>query len=90
MVQEHAAEHPSQWAVVEALAPKLACATESCRRRVRPAEQDTGQRGGLTAEERRRLKDLDREHHDLNRANEILRDAAALFAQAALDRRSKS
>jgi transposase-like protein len=48
MVQEHAAEHPSQWAAIEALAPRLDCATESLRRWVRQAERDTGQRAGVT------------------------------------------
>ena len=89
MVLEHAAEHPSQWAAIEALAPKLGCATESLRRWVRQAERDTGQRAGLTTEERQRLKDLERENRDLKRANEILRKAAAFFAQAELDRRPK-
>jgi transposase-like protein len=32
MVQEHTAKHAWQWAAIEALAPKLGCATESRRR----------------------------------------------------------
>ena len=32
MVQEHSGEYPSQRAAIEALAPKLGCATESLRR----------------------------------------------------------
>jgi transposase len=35
------------------------------------------------------LKDLEREVHELKRANEILRKASAYFAQAELDRRVK-
>ena len=57
MVQEHRGEHPSQWAAIEALAPKLGCGTESLRRWVRQAERDTGQRTGLTTDERQRLKE---------------------------------
>ena len=34
-----------------------------------------------------RLKTLERENRELRRANEILRKAAAFFAQAELDRR---
>ena len=44
---------------------------------------------GLTTDERVRLKALERENVELKRANEILRKAAAFFAQAELDRRPK-
>jgi len=80
MVQEHAAEHPSPRAAMEAIASKLACTSETLPRWVRQAERDAGQRTGLTTEKRQRLKDLERENRDLKRANEILRKAAALFA----------
>ena len=53
------------------------------------AERDTGQRAGLTTDERQRLKELEREVRELKRANEILRKASAYFAQAELDRRVK-
>jgi len=56
---------------------------------VRQAERDGGQRPGLTTDERSRLKALERENVELKRANEILRKAAAFFAQAELDRRPK-
>ena len=46
-------------------------------------------RAGLTSSERERLKQLEREVRELQRANEILRKAAAFFAQAELDRRPK-
>ena len=59
------------------------------RRWVRQAERDTGQRPGLTTDERARLKQLERENVELKRANEILRKASAFFAQAELDRRPK-
>lgn len=89
MVQEHAAEHPSQWAAMEAIAPKLGCTSETLRRWVRQAERDAGRRGGLTTNERQRLTELERENRELKRANEILRKASAYFAQAELDRRAK-
>jgi transposase-like protein len=47
------------------------------------------QRAGWTTEGRERLKDLERKNRDPKRANEILRKAAACFAQAELDRRPK-
>ena len=54
---------------------------------MRQAERDTGQRAGLTTDERQRLTTLERENHDLRRVNEILRKASAYVAQAELDRR---
>ena len=89
MGQEQAAEHPSPWAAMEAMAPKLGCTAETLRRWVRQAERDSGQRAGLTTDERQRLKDLERENRDLKRTNEILRLASAYFAKAELDRRAK-
>ena len=56
---------------------------------VRQDERDRGERGGLTTDERQRLKDLEREVRELKRANEILQTASAYFAKAALDRRPK-
>jgi transposase len=89
MVRDHSAEYPSQWAALEALAPKLGCRSETLRRWLRQAERDAGERAGLTTTERQRLKDLERENRELKRANEILRKASAYFAQAELDRRAK-
>ena len=89
MVQEHGAEHASQWAAIASIADKLGCRTETLRRWVRQAERDAGQRPGLTTDERRRLQELEREVRELRRANEIVRKASAYFAQAELDRRAK-
>ena len=89
MVREHGAEHPSQWAAIASIASKLGCTAETLRKWVRQAERDAGQRRGLTTDERQRLKELERETRELKRANEILRKAAAFFAQAELDRRAK-
>src|SRR5213592_2330301 len=86
MVREHGPEHPSQWAAIASIAGKLGCTTETLRRWVRQAERDTGQRSGLTTDERQRLKELEREVRELRRANEILKKASAYFAQAELDR----
>jgi transposase-like protein len=53
---------------------------------VRQAERDQGLRAGLTADERDRIKALEREVRELRQANEILRKASAYFAAAELDR----
>ena len=89
MVFDHTHEHSSQWATMRSVAEKLGCTVEALRRWVRQAERDTGQRPGLTTDERARLKVLERENFELKRANEILKKAAAFFAQAELDRRAK-
>ena len=89
LVHEQTAEHGSQWAAIEALAPKAGCTSETLRRWVRQVERDTGTRPGLTSDERVRLKALEREVVELQRANEILKKASAYFAQAELDRRGK-
>jgi len=89
MVFEHQGEHESQWAAINSIASKIGCTPETLRQWVRQAERDQGKRPGLTSTERERLKELERENRELKRANEILRKAAAFFAQAELDRRPK-
>jgi transposase len=89
MVREHGPEHPSQWAAISSIAGKFGCTAETLRKWVRQAERDSGQRGGLTTDERQRFKELERENRELKRANEILQTASAYFAKAALDRRPK-
>jgi len=89
MVFEHQGEHPTQWAAIVSIASKIGCTAETLRKWVRQAERDQGQRDGLSSSERDRLKQLEREVRELKRANEILRKAAAFFAQAELDRQPK-
>jgi len=89
LVLEHQHEHGSQWAAMESIAGKIGCTAETLRKWVRRAERDSGLRAGLTSSDRDRLKALERENRELQRANEILRKAAAFFAQAELDRRGK-
>ena len=89
MVREHGPEHASQWAAITSIARKFGCTPETLRNWMRQEERDRGQRGGLTTDERQRVKELEREVRELKRANEILRKASAYFAQAELDRRPK-
>lgn len=89
LVRESRDEHSSQWAAIGSIAAKIGCGEESLRRWVRQSERDTGLRAGLTTDERERLKTLERENRELTRANEILRKAAAFFAQAELDRKPR-
>ena len=89
MVLEQQEKHDSQWAAITSIAEKIGCTAETLRKWVRQAERDQGTRPGLTTKERQRLKQLERETFELRRANEILKKAAAYFAQAELDRRAK-
>lgn len=90
MVFNHAGDYPTQWAAITSIAAKIGCTPETLRTWVRQAERDAGQRPGLTTDERARIKQLERENRELRQANEILRKASAYFAQAELDRRSKT
>ena len=89
LVLEHQAEYESQWAAMRSIAAKIGCTTETLRKWVRQSEKDQGIREGMTSDERERLKMLEQENRELKRANEILRQASAYFAQAELDRRRK-
>ena len=89
MVFDHEREYDSQWAAIVSIATKIGCTAETLRRWVRQTEVDTGRRGGLTSDERARIKELEREVRELRRTNEILRLASAFFAQAELDRKRK-
>ena len=89
MVFECEREHSSQWSAILSIAQKIGCTPETLRTWVRRVEIDTGRRGGVTSDERARIKELEREVRELRRANEILRKASAFFAQAELDRRPR-
>ncbi len=89
LVVEHERDHASRWEAIRSIAEKIGCSPESLRKWLRRAEVDSGLRGGVTSDERARMKDLEREVRELRRANEILRKASAYFAQAELDRRPR-
>ncbi|CAG9185959.1 IS3 family transposase ISAzs24 [Cupriavidus pampae] len=90
MVSEHRGEHESLWAAVVSIAAKIGCTPQTLLTWVRQHERDSGQREGTTTAEATRIKDLEREVRELRKANEILKLASAVFAQAELDGRFKS
>ena len=77
LVREHEGDYPSQWAAITSIATKCGMTAETLRHWVRAAEVDSGQRPGLTTDERERLKALERENREPRRANEIFRAASA-------------
>jgi transposase-like protein len=90
MVLEHRADHSSQWATIESIAPKIGCTPQTLLKWIQRIEVDQGTRDGVTTAERERVTALEREVKELRRANEILKLASAFFAQAELDRRFKA
>ncbi len=90
MVLEHRGEYPSLWTAIESIAPKIGCVPQTLLTWVKQQEVDSGLREGVTSDEAKRVRELEREVKELRRANEILKLASAFFAQAELDRRLKS
>ena len=82
-------EHRSRWAAIQSIATKIGCSPETLRSWVNRKEIDSGSKSGVTSDQAKRLKELERENRELKRANDILRKAAAFFAQAELGRNQK-
>ena len=79
---------PRSVAAFTSIAAKLGMTPETLRTWVRRSQVDDRVRPGLTTDERRKLKDLEKEVKELRRANEILKDASIFFATE-LDGRPK-
>ena len=90
MVLENEERHGSRWQAIVSISAKIGCAAQTLNEWVKRAEIDGGRRAGVPAEMAEKMKALERENRELRQANEILRKASAYFAQAELDRRSKS
>jgi len=87
LTSEH--DHPSRWSAVVSVASKIACTPETLRKWVNRMEIDSGAKAGVSSDQQQRMKDMERENRELKRVNEILRSAAAFFAQAELDRKRR-
>ena len=68
LVQEHRGEYPSLWAAVESIAPKIGCVPSTLLTWVKRTEIDAGQRPGMSTAEAQRIKELEREVKELQRA----------------------
>ena len=71
---------------IKRIADQLGVHPEALRNWVRQAEVDTGVREGVSSDDKAKIVALEREVRELRRANTILRQASAYFAQAELDR----
>jgi transposase-like protein len=90
MVLDNPGQHASRWSAILSISSKIGCAPQTLNEWVKKAEVDRGARAGVTSEMAEKLKALERENRELKQANEILRKASAYFAQAELDRRSRT
>jgi transposase-like protein len=89
LVFEHRDEYASQWAAIESISRKFGMTPQTLCTWVRQAERDAGKRPGLATDERKRLRDLEREVKELRRANEILKSASSFFAAELDSRRAR-
>ena len=87
LLLEQEGEYPSRWAAIKSLAVKIGCSPETLRHWARQADGPAGPGPDPTTDPAQQLRELERENKELRRANEILKKAAAYFAQAELDRR---
>lgn len=86
-VLEEEGRHPSRWAAVVSIAPRLGCAKQTLDKWVRQsATQLQPSPASADQDLSRQLKVLERENRKLRRINEILRKASAYFALAQLER----
>jgi transposase-like protein len=88
LVKEWRVEHGRLDGGFAEVAEQLGVHVESIRNWLRQADVDSGERPGVTSEDRARIKQLEKENAELRRANEILKSAATFFG-AELDRQHR-
>lgn len=76
-------DYPSLWSAIQAIAPKTGCNPETLR------SWHQKHIDSQIPEKVQAHKQLEREVKELTQANDILKKAAAFFAQAELDRSPK-
>ena len=86
LYQEQLSEYPTQWAAIVSIASKFGCTPETLRTWIKKSEADSAD-NVASANQIQRIKQLEKDNKELQHANEILRKAAAFFAQAELDRK---
>ncbi len=86
MLIEALSDYPSTWSAIQAIAPKIGCTPETLRSWHKKYNDQTVPASVQAQSQDQRIKELERENRELKQANEIIRKAAAFFAQAELDR----
>ena len=82
-------DYPSLWAAIQASAPKFGCTSETLRSWHRKYLDNQNSTFVEQQNDKERIKQLEREIKELKQANEIIRKAAGIEAQAELDRKPK-
>lgn len=72
MVLENEREYDSQWSAIVSIASMIGSTPETFRKWVRQTVVDTERRGGMTTDERARIKELERENRELWPAAEAM------------------
>ena len=89
MLIEAAIDYLSTWSAIQAIAPKIGCTPETLRSLHKKHIDRTIPASVQAQSQEQGIKELERENRELKQANEIIRKAAAFFAQAELDRPPK-
>ena len=79
MVVDARRDPASRSGAIARIADQLGINRETLRNWVTQAEVDAGDRPGTTTDQAQRLVELERENHELRRANAILKSASAFF-----------
>ncbi len=86
MLPEHRSEYSSEHDAIRTIASDIGCHGDTLRAWLRHHEPVAASSLSLSSDERRRLKEPEREVRELRRSNDILRQASACFAKAESDR----
>ena len=89
MLIEASSDYPYTWSAIQAIASKIDCTPETLRLCHKKHIEQTIPASVQAQSQDQRIKELERENKELKQANEIIRKAAAFFAQAELDRLPK-
>jgi transposase len=81
MVFELRAAQGSSRGTLASVGQKLGVNPETLGNWAEKAEVDSGQRPGITSDDKKRIAELEKEVRELRRANEILKAASAYFAR---------
>ena len=82
-------DYPSLWAAIQVIAPKFGCTPETLRSWHQKHLAKQNPVTVSTESQAARIAELEREIRELKQANEIIRKAAGIEAQAELDRKPK-
>ena len=89
MLIEAADDYPSTWSAIKAIASKIGCTPEALRSWHKKHIDQTIPASIQTQSQEQRIKELERENRELKQANEIIRKAAGIEAQAETGRPPK-